>query len=146
MERFERLEDKVSEMQTTIDFLHHKLEHELAAIEDHMKITTTKLQAQEAISEGRIDELELKIKSSVGEHISGKLNSFSNDFDHNIQTRMHLVEQGLNDKLSDSVNGAVAGLNGGGWKLPFFILFFMMCIGGFALYKWYQKLKKTHML
>jgi lectin, mannose-binding 2 len=144
MERFERMEDKISELQETIDFLHHKLEHELAAIEDHMKITTGKLQAQEAISEGRIDELEKKIKNSISSDVSGKLSQLTNSMDDQVMSRIKQVEEGMKQKISESMD-SVEGL-GGGWKLPFFILFFMMCMGGFGLFKWYQQLKKTHML
>lgn len=145
MERFERLEDKVSEMQETIDYLHHKLEHELASIEDHIKITTTKLQAQEAISEGRIDELEHKIKGSISQDVSGKLSQLSNNMDEQVMDKIRQVEEGMKLKITESMDGAVQGL-GGGWKLPFFILFFMMCLAGGGLFKWYQQLKKTHML
>ena len=51
----------------------------------------------------------------------------------------------MSDKISESMGDAMAGMSGS-WKLPFFILFAMMAAAGVGLYKWYQQLKKTHML
>jgi hypothetical protein len=36
--RFERLEDKVSELVEKLEFLSHHVEHELAAVGDHNKV------------------------------------------------------------------------------------------------------------
>ena len=36
--RFERLEDKVSELVEKLDYLSHHMEHELAAVSDHNKV------------------------------------------------------------------------------------------------------------
>jgi mannose-binding lectin 2 len=143
-ERFERLEDKVSELQEKLDFLHHKMEHELASIEDHIKVTTSKLSAQEAISEGRIDEIEKSIKSSITNDVQGSINMLSNNMDEQLLDRIKNVEGVLHEKITESMDGAVANM--GGWKLPFFFLLIIMIIGAFSLYKWYEKLKKTHML
>mmetsp|Transcript_44902 Transcript_44902/g.123052 ORF Transcript_44902/g.123052 Transcript_44902/m.123052 type:complete len:368 (-) Transcript_44902:860-1963(-) len=64
-ERFERIEDTMSKILDKLEYLEHHTEHELMAVEDHIKVSTSKLQAQEAISEGRIDELETKVVSNI---------------------------------------------------------------------------------
>ena len=56
-----------------LDFLQHHLEHELAAVEDHNKVTIAKLQQAEAVSEGRLDVIEDRIRDSVVAHVEGSI-------------------------------------------------------------------------
>lgn len=44
------------------------------------------------------------------------------------------------------VQSAVGGGGGGGWRTPFFLL--LLFIGGCMalLYRWYEKLRKSHIL
>jgi mannose-binding lectin 2 len=139
-ERFERLEDMVATLLDKLEFLEHHVEHELAAVDDHTKVTVEKLKARESTSEGRLDELEKKIKDSLGKDVTGKIHSMSASIDQQLAERVAKVEA----RMGASIKGAVSGA--GGWKIPFFILFAMMAAAGFSLYQWYQKLKKTHML
>ena len=55
----------MSKILDKLEYLEHHTEHELMAVEDHIKVSTSKLQAQEAISEGRIVELETKVVSNI---------------------------------------------------------------------------------
>jgi mannose-binding lectin 2 len=144
-ERFQRLENKVSELLEKLDFLQHHVEHELAAVEDHNKITIGKLQSQEAISEGRIEELEKKLSDSIGSDLHGRIGQMSNNMNEEVVRRIAAVETVMHGKISESIE-AVQAVSGGSWKLPFFILFLLMCGGGFGLYKWYDKqLRKMHL-
>ena len=143
-ERFARLEDKVSELIEKMEYLQHHMEHELAAVEDHNKVTISKLQAQEAISEGRIDELERNIKHSVSADVHGRISDMTNTMDSQLVSRITTVETMLKEKIESSMDGAIAGASG--WKFPFMVLSVIMCACAAGLYKWYQRLKKTHML
>jgi hypothetical protein len=144
-ERFTRLENKVSELLEKLDFLQHHLEHELAAVEDHNKVTIGKLQSQEAISEGRIAELEQKLSENIGADVHSRLGQMSSNMNEEVVRRIAAVETVMHGKINDSVE-AVKAVSGGGWKLPFLFLLCCMGAGAFALYKWYRQLKKTHML
>jgi mannose-binding lectin 2 len=139
-ERFERLEDTVATLLDKLEFLEHHLEHELAAVDDHTKVTVEKLKARESTSEGRLDDLEKKIKESLGKDVTSKILSMSASIDQKVAEKIATVEA----QVGASIKGAVSGV--GGWKLPFFVLFAMMAASVFGLYQWYQKLKKTHML
>jgi mannose-binding lectin 2 len=144
--RFKRLEDKVSELLEKLDFLQHHLEHELASVEDHNKVTISKLQSQEAVSEGRITELEQRLSESIGTDLHGRMGQLSSNMNEEVVRRIAAVETVMHGKINDSIEAVAANVSGGGWKLPF--LFLTICMGGgaFALYKWYRQLKKTHML
>lgn len=86
-------------MLTQLDFVQHQFEHELAAVEDHIKNTVTKLQQQEAMSEARIEELERqimnnvgdKIKHSVSEDVHGRITSMTNSMDDQLAQRIAKV-------------------------------------------------------
>lgn len=66
--------------------------------------------------------------------------------DSSLTQRLAEVESKLREGFDDKVAAATQGLSTGGWKLPFFLLFAMMVACAAGLYKWYQQLKKTHML
>lgn len=145
-ERFERLEDVVSEMKEKLDYLHHHFEHELAAVEDHMKVTVGKLDAKEDVAEARIAAIEAKLRDSISSDVHGRISVLTDIFDDQVKTKIADAEAGFKSKFEDLTSMAASAGGGGGWKLPFLLLFAMMAAAGAALYRWYQKLKKTHML
>lgn len=66
--------------------------------------------------------------------------------DSSLTARLAAVEAALRKGMDAKVAAATQGLSTGGWKLPFFLLFATMLACAVGLYKWYQQLKKTHML
>jgi hypothetical protein len=66
--------------------------------------------------------------------------------DNSLTARLAAVEAALSKGMDAKVAAATQGLSTGGWKLPFFLLFATMLACAAGLYKWYQQLKKTHML
>ena len=55
-ERFERIEGQLDTLVGALEHLQHHLEHEMVAVDDHVRSTIDKLSKQEDISAGRIDE------------------------------------------------------------------------------------------
>jgi hypothetical protein len=48
---------------------------------------------------------------------------------------------------NEQVKSAVGGVGGGGgWKAPFFLLFIFIGVCMALIYRWYEKLRKSHIL
>lgn len=140
-ERLGRLEDAVDRVLAKLSYIEHHTEHELASVEDHMKVTVSKLQSQEAISEGRLDELEKKVLNSVQGSIGEQVDR---SVDHIVANQMGKVENLLKDKIQNTVSKTVSNMSG--WKWPFFFLLLIMGGGFFGMQQWYKKeLRKTHL-
>jgi len=143
-DRFHRLEDVLNSLLQKLEVLEHHVEHELVAVEDHIKVAVGKIQAQEAISEGRIDELEKKVVDNVRGDLNQRIGQLESSIDESIGHRINSVENVLNTRISETVADSAQG--DGGWKLPFLFLFCCMIAAAVGLYLWYKQLKKTHML
>ena len=130
-ERLGRLEDAVDRVLAKLSYIEHHTEHELASVEDHMKVTVSKLQSQEAISEGRLDELEKKVLNSVQGSIGEQVDR---SVDHIVANQMGKVENLLKDKIQNTVSKTVSKMSG--WKWPFFFLLVIMGGGFFGMQQW----------
>lgn len=141
--RFELLEAAVNNLLTKLDYMEHHMEHELMAVEDHMKVTVTKLKQSEAISEGRLDELEKKVSGRIADGMDSRIAQLENNLDESIVHRLSAVEGVLNNKISATVKSLPGA---GGWKLPFLFLFLMFVGSAVGLYQWYKiMVKKSHL-
>ena len=73
------------------DFKHH-VEHQFAAVYDHVEATKLKLQEQEGAAERRIGELEAKLSAELLAHL---------------ETRVGLLERELHDRAAESLEGRI---------------------------------------
>ena len=62
-----------------------------------------------------------------------------------VQTRIKSVETQYMAKLAETVNAKV-GNAGRGWTMPFLFLIGIDVAAAVAVYKWYLKFKKSHLL
>jgi mannose-binding lectin 2 len=125
-----------------VKYLHHHLEHQLAAVHDSLKHTVATLQKQEAEAEGRIDELEKRVFSEVATKI-----------DTSVEERITFLEAALNRNVkktiekdvTKTIQAEVEGVTGT-WKWPF-VVFVVVVVSLFVLaWRKYQYLVKRHLL
>ena len=123
----------------------HHLEHEMEAVEDHMRNTVGKLQAQEKQADNRIDELERLVVKNVESSMKKRISALESDMERHIENHAGDVERTLNAKISESVDVA-AGMGGSGGDSRSFLLLIFDGIAVYALWQWYFKIRKSHLL
>ena len=143
--RFERIEDTINSLMAKFEHVGHHLEHEMEAVEDHMRNTVGKLQAQEKQADNRIDELERLVVKNVESSMKKRISALESDMERHIENHAGDVERTLNAKISESVDVA-ASMGGSGWRFPFFLLLIFDGIAVYALWQWYFKIRKSHLL
>lgn len=144
-ERFERIEGQLDTLVGALEHLQHHLEHEMVAVDDHVRSTIDKLSKQEDISAGRIDDLEKKVVANVEDSLSERISTLEAAMRDAVQTRIKSVETQYMAKLAETVNAKV-GNAGRGWTMPFLFLIGIDVAAAVAVYKWYLKFKKSHLL
>lgn len=144
-DRFARIETQLDALVAQLEHLQHHLEHEIVAVDDHVRVTLEKLSRQEDTSEGRIDSLEAKVVSNVEDSLSQRIAALEQAMRDAVQKRISTVENRYMSKLGDVVAERVDG-TGRGWTLPFLFLIFVDVIAFVAARKWYIKFKKSHLL
>mmetsp|Transcript_14555 Transcript_14555/g.45058 ORF Transcript_14555/g.45058 Transcript_14555/m.45058 type:complete len:430 (+) Transcript_14555:67-1356(+) len=144
-DRFARIEAQLDALVARLEHLQHHLEHEMVAVDDHVRVTLEKLARQEDSSEGRIDALERKVVSNVEDSLSQRIASLEQAMRDAVQKRISTVENRYMSRLGDVVSEKVDGA-GRGWTLPFVFLV-VVDVVAFALARaWYLKFRKTHLL
>lgn len=145
LERFDRIEASIDELFHKFQHLQHHLEHEMVAVDDHVRTTIEKLSKQEESAEVRIEDLEAKVQSTVEDSLTGRISALENAMRDAVQKRIKNVEQNYMAKLSDTVSDQLKN-TGRGWTLPFLFLVVVDLIAAFAIRNWYIKFKKSHLL
>ncbi len=59
---------------------------------------------------------------------------------------IHPIPSHSHTPHNTQVQSAVGGVGGGGWKTPFFLLFLLIGVCMALIYRWYEKLRKSHVL
>lgn len=144
-DRFARIETQLDALVARLEHLQHHLEHEMVAVDDHVRVTLEKLAAQEDSSEGRIDALERKVVSNVEDSLSQRIATLEQAMRDAVQKRISTVENRYMSKLGDVVSEKVDGA-GRGWTLPFVFLVVVDVVAFVLVRAWYVKFKKSHLL
>lgn len=144
-ERFENIETTLDSLLAKIDYLEHHLEHELVAVDDHVRTTVDKLAKQEQAAEGRIELLEQKVTSSVEDSLTQRISSLEGAMRDAVHKRVKAVEQNTLDRVQETVGEQLKG-KGSGWTLGFLFLVAVDIVAAIAVYRWYIKFKKSHLL
>ena len=144
-DRFLRIETQLDQLVAKLEHLQHHLEHEMVAVDDHVRVTVEKLAAQEEASEGRIDALEAKVVSNVEDSLSQRIATLEQAMRDAVQKRISSVETRYMSKLGDVVNEKVEGA-GRGWTLPFLVLIAVDVVAFVVIRSTYVKFKKSHLL
>ncbi|KAJ8603710.1 hypothetical protein CTAYLR_000197 [Chrysophaeum taylorii] len=134
--RFERIEAQIDQLIGRLEHLQHHLEHEMVAVDDHVRTTVDKLAKQEQAAETRIEALEDKVTSSVEDSLSQRISNLENAMRDAVQQRMKKVEQTTIAKITDTVGKELKG-KGRRWTLGFLFLVAVDVVAAIAVYKWY---------
>ena len=146
-DRFVRIEQQINSLLSKFDFLEHHLEHELVAVDDHVRTTVEKLGKQESAAEKRIDVLESQVLSNVESSLTDRIANLEGAMRDAVQKRMKSVEQSTVNTITATVSDKLKAMpSGGGWTKPFLFLVVVDVIAFALVYKWYQKFKKDHLL
>jgi mannose-binding lectin 2 len=131
-------------LQERIVTLEHKLEYELAALEDGLKTTLKKMAEADRDSIKRLDALEERLSGKVSTQVEGAIDS-------KLTTRLATLEQKLAESASQKVSELRTAISSHGqtWMLPFaglgVVILILACVGWrthFAV----TKMQKTHLL
>jgi lectin, mannose-binding 2 len=155
-DRLARLEEMMNTVLTRLSTLDHHLEHEFASVEDHIKVMGGKLEARENKAEGRIDNLEEQVKKQVEGTLAERLNVIERQLKGSVDRKITSVSDNLQKKIDVKVEktaasraaaatGATAA-NSGDWKIPFAILLLIFVAGAIMFYRFYEKMKRSHIL
>lgn len=149
-ERFNDLAKQIDSLSEESDTVRHHLEHQLTAIHDGLKITISKLRDQEERAVERIADLEKKMEELMTSTVEERLERLEADMrgsmDERLTSRVGNLERRVDDKITGAVEKGVMRTGAGSWKLPFAILVVVLVVVGVGMYRWYEKLRKTHLL
>ena len=144
-ERFDRIETQLDALVAQLEHLQHHLEHEMVAVDDHVRATIDKLAKQEEASEQRIDALEAKVVSNVEDSLTQRIATLEQAMRDAVQKRISTVENRYMSKLGDVVSDKIDNA-GRGWTWPFLFLIVVDVIAFVLVRNWYVKFKKSHLL
>jgi mannose-binding lectin 2 len=130
-DRFARIESQLDALVAQLEHLQHQLEHEMVAVDDHVRVTLEKLSRQEDISMGRIDALEAKVVSNVEDSLSQRIAALEQAMRDAVQKRISTVESRYMSKLGEVVSQKVERA-GRGWTLPFVFLIIIDIVAFFG--------------
>eukprot|EP00601_Ochromonadales_sp_CCMP2298_P032910 CAMPEP_0173357114 /NCGR_PEP_ID=MMETSP1144-20121109/18690_1 /TAXON_ID=483371 /ORGANISM="non described non described, Strain CCMP2298" /LENGTH=395 /DNA_ID=CAMNT_0014305997 /DNA_START=66 /DNA_END=1254 /DNA_ORIENTATION=- len=140
--------DEVNKALEQLQTLDHHLEHELAAVQDHIKNLLGKMAAREDRAEDRIADLEGMVKKEVDGSLESRLTALESQMHGNVERKMSNIEDSLDRKMTrlESQAEGLGRQNAGSWKIPFLILALLLVLGGVGLYLFYEKMRKMHLL
>uniref|UniRef100_I2CP59 Lectin, mannose-binding 2 n=1 Tax=Nannochloropsis gaditana (strain CCMP526) TaxID=1093141 RepID=I2CP59_NANGC len=142
-ERLDRVEDMMSQILHLLDEMQAHNEHQLVAIQDHIANTIRKLQSQEDVSEARIVALEQELFKSVEGTVEERLKSVEGSISNAMAHRVAAIETNLHSKVNTVM--AAAG-SGGGGRWPVIVMCLLLALCMFQMYRWVERLKKSHIL
>jgi mannose-binding lectin 2 len=142
-ENVKHIANTINEIMSSIDLLHHHLEHELAEVDDHIKTMITKLEAKGEKSEGRLDNLEEMVSATVQGTIEDRLRKLENQLKGQINQKVTRVERQIEKDMNKLEK---LGSSAGSWKVPFILMLLVMIAAGIGMFMFYRKMMKIHLL
>lgn len=159
-DRLLKLEEAMNTVLQRFNILDHHLEHELLSVEDHIAVMGKKLSDRETQSEGRIETLEEKIRKQVDGTIAERLNVIERQLKGTVDRKITNVADTLERKLdvkveksatkaantAASIAANTSSSNNSDWKIPFLMLLLLFVAGAIGFYRFYEKMKRSHIL
>ncbi|ETV65723.1 hypothetical protein H257_17609 [Aphanomyces astaci] len=103
-------------------------DHALIDLKEKTSHTISKLRDQEQMNENRLEKIYQRIVSVVDNKVQDKITNTANQ---------------VKSKIDEKVKNVTIG---GGWKLPFLVLFVVLAVASGVAYQKYQALRKSHLL
>ena len=164
-QRLLNIENALNKIMVRMQKMDLEFEHTGVSFEERIKNIIGKLSKREDESERRLDMIESIVKQSVSEHIDMHLDDRLHDHAENLRADLEGTVQDIAshiDKQVDSLTAqkedtkrSMADMNaklgvvvetGSSWKIPFFILLFLVIAGLVAGFQFRQTLLKKHFL
>jgi len=128
-----------------LQHLDHDLDHRFAALDDHVQSSAQKLRDQEQKLEQRVVVLEEELLDNIEGQLEARVENLERKVRQLVDTKIESSEAKLGKDIKKSVKRDLRK-SMGRWKLPFLLLAVTMVGAGVAFWRWYNKLKKTHLL
>lgn len=145
-ERFVRIETGLHDLLAKIDHLKHHLEHEMVAVDDHVRTTIDKLAKQEKEAEDRIEALEESVTQGVEESLTNRISTLERAMRDAVQSRVKAAEKTTLESVQQVVGKELKNVGSGSWTYGFVFLVIVDIVAAVLVYKWYVKFKKSHLL
>jgi len=160
--RLIKIEQTLNDILVKLGKMELEVEHNGVAAQEKIKNIIGKLSKREDDAEKRIEQIEVLVKQTVGEHIDMHLEDRLADHGEQLRLDVHHTvtdiadhvalaaeaisaeKESLKVQFNDLVNQSIA--QGGSWKTPFFLLFLVIAAGAVAFYRFRQTLLKKHFL
>jgi len=69
-----------------------------------------------------------------------RLERLEKDLKRSVEQQLEMQKQTINTRFTE------LGNLGGGWQIPFVLMFLLFCAGAFMMYRYHLYLRKTHLL
>lgn len=147
-EKDQRMAEAISKLMESLETLDHHVEHQLAAVMDHIKNLVAKLEKREDTSESRITNLEGLIKEQVEGSLESRLHALELQMKGSVERKMSNIESALDRKMGriESKTSEMAMTSSSAWRMPFFLLLLVMAAAAGGLFYFYRRLQKMHIL
>jgi len=158
-DRIDQLLDHFTKLLTTVETLDHHVEHQLTAVDDHIKNLLHKISEREDKSEGRIAQLESIVKKEVEGSLDHRISALEAKFNTYVSKHMSDMELSLDQSVKHKIRGIEdvyvskaqqlheeLKVEKGAWMIPFLILVVLMIGGAVGVYLFYEKMRKMHLL
>ncbi|ETV95212.1 hypothetical protein H310_11133 [Aphanomyces invadans] len=119
---------RIAVLTTQIENFRLESEHALTDLKEKTANTIGKLRDQEQVNENRLEKIYRRIVAVV---------------DNKVQETVASTANQVKSKIDEKVKNVSVG---GGWKLPFLVLFVVLAVASGVAYQKYQALRKSHLL
>jgi mannose-binding lectin 2 len=150
-DNIELLSVAVSDLLSRMEILEHEAEHKSLAVNDEIKSLLSKIEAKAKTNDVKIEDLDAQIKSFIYDHLDTELQDKLDDLEENVHSKVDRQLFNVEKKFDKNMNIKhqkleEASKGSGSWKLPFFFLLVLIIVSAGAMYAFYQKIKKMHLL
>lgn len=151
-EKLKNLGTAMKDLLDRINTVEHEEEHNSLAINDELKSLLSKLEKKSNGNDEKVEELENKIKDLAEKHLNGAVadrlegvqNAVNGNIDRKILNVDNKFQKAMKKKHEDLTKEHQTRM--GTWKLPFLLLVVVVIGALIAMYMFYIKIKKTHLL
>jgi len=154
------LEETMNAVLNQLNNLDHHIEHEFAAVEDHIKVMGKKIASREDKSDARLEGLEGFISGEVDGKLTERLRIIEEKLHGTVDYKLGNVEDTVGRRMERKVDKIAMqnerdgtfgraqqeAADAGDWKIPFAILLLVFVIAGITAWRFYEKMKRSHIL
>lgn len=148
----EMLSVAVADLLNRMEVIEHEAEHKSLAVNDEIKSLLSKIEEKSHNNDDKIVDLEAKIKTFIFDHLDMELEDKLDDLEENVQSKVDRQLFNVEKKFDKNMGAKhqkleeASSKGAGSWKIPFAILLVLIIASGVAMYLFYLKIRKMHLL